>query len=974
MESHLFTIAPHGKFLDVLADRVLDGTLLGDWPREGAFWLSDVTIVLPTRRARLALAEAFARRGHLLLPDIRTFGGEETEEEPFLPTTDGPALPHAAGRLERRLKLAEMTSAAYGRETSTAEVLALADTLGEVIDDLHVAGILPSALRDLEVSRDLAANWLKALKVLEVVLVAWPERLAERGKADPSQLRNLRLRRQAAALPQMFGDRPVIAAGSTGSIPATADLLRAIARLPRGALVLPGLDTSLDAETFAALQKPESQPHGHPQYGLVQLVQALGSRPGLVEELAPSPSPRTTVLNRALALAENTAVWAAERDALAAEMPTAAEGLTLLAARTEEGEARAIALATRDAVASKRTVGIVTPDRNLARRIAAELNRFGIDVDDSAGTPLFQSPAGRLVRQVLAAASSDFAPVDTVALLRNRAVTAGHERGEVRSLTDALDYDLRGKLLKPGIEGLKEHAAAWVIPLLDTLAGALAPLQILLSGPTPMRAAIMADAVLSAVRAIASVDALPGGPELVRWAEELAVLPNEGPTLPPVALDAVLMRLMAGYTVRSAVPRRDDVYIWGRLEARLQSPDLMILAGLNEDVWPEAADPGPWLSRGMRLAVGLEPPERRHGLAAHDFLMAAGNAEVIIAWADRIGGSPVTPSRLVQRLEAFLGADVTKITHKRGKRWIVEAQRLDATGQRPRAAQRPMPRPPVAVRPKRLSVTEIEKLFRSPYDIYARHVLHLRALDPLGQAPGGRERGNLIHDVFAQYIEENLPFDASAVRRLSELADETFSSLETIADRRDIWLRRFIVAAGLFVEFERSRHNDIAERHAEIKGEWKFPNGFTLVGKADRVDIRKDGSLEILDFKTGAIPAVGEMQAFMAPQLLLEAAMAQAVGIDPVKAAKVAALTYIKIGSGEKAYRPEPFRPADDDLAGAIDESARRLQGHVDALLLKDTLPMAARVIPDAKQRFRGEFDHLARTEEWLVQEDEDLF
>ena len=287
MESHLFTIAPHGKFLDVLADRVLDGTLLNGWPQDNPFWLSDVTIVLPTRRARLALAAAFAKRGHLLLPDIRTFGGEETDEEPFLPAADGPPLPGAAGRLERRLALASMTAAAYGRETSTAEILALADSLGEVIDDLNVAGVPARALQEIELNQDLAANWQKALKVLEIALVAWPEKLAERGKADASALRNLRLRRQASTLPLMFGDRPVIAAGSTGSIPATADLLRAIAKLPRGALVLPGLDTSLDADGFAALQKADAQPHGHPQYGLVQLVQALGSRPGLVEELVP---------------------------------------------------------------------------------------------------------------------------------------------------------------------------------------------------------------------------------------------------------------------------------------------------------------------------------------------------------------------------------------------------------------------------------------------------------------------------------------------------------------------------------------------------------------------------------------------------------------------------------------------------------------------------------------------------------------
>src|SRR4051812_41567104 len=103
----LYTIAPHAPFLPALVDRVLDGTVLGGWPRSGVFWLSDVTIILPTRRARLTLAELFAERlgGAALLPDIRTFGSDPAEEEPFLPPVEAPSMLPAAHRLERRLTL-----------------------------------------------------------------------------------------------------------------------------------------------------------------------------------------------------------------------------------------------------------------------------------------------------------------------------------------------------------------------------------------------------------------------------------------------------------------------------------------------------------------------------------------------------------------------------------------------------------------------------------------------------------------------------------------------------------------------------------------------------------------------------------------------------------------------------------------------------------------------------------------------------
>ncbi len=397
----LYSIAPHAPFLTTLADKILDGTLLGDWPRTGAFWLTDVTIILPTRRARLALAEAFLERGYPLLPDIRTIGGEQTDEEPFLPPYDLPALPHAVGTTERRLALATLIEAwaktarggaVLATPPNAAEILSLADSLGELIDDLAIEEVPFSRLRNLP-PETLDDSWQEILEFLKIAFEAWPALLAERGRADAAALRNERLRRQADAAWLIFGDRPVIAAGSTGSIPATASLLKAIAGLPRGALVLPGLDSGLTAKQHAALLVDDGVPHGHPQYGLAKLLRRLGAGPGEVIELAPTASPRTRLVREALSLAEETAGWIEARVQLAPDLAAAAERLSVIAARTADEEARAVALCARDALARGQTVGIISPDQNLSRRIAAELLRFGIEVDDPAGTPLFQSPA-----------------------------------------------------------------------------------------------------------------------------------------------------------------------------------------------------------------------------------------------------------------------------------------------------------------------------------------------------------------------------------------------------------------------------------------------------------------------------------------------------------------------------------------------------------------------------------------------------
>ena len=974
----LYTIAPHGRFLDLLADRVLDGTLLSGWDRSGPFWLSDVTIILPTRRSRLVLAEIFADRlgGAALLPDIRTFGGESAEEEPFLPPIDSEPLPPPASTLERRLTLSRLvrhfaiTAEGFATPPNAAEVLTLADSFGQLVDDLTIEG---GDLKKLDplMAGSLAENWQDVLKFLEPALQFWPQHLAASGKIDGAERRNRQLHKQADTAPLLYGDKPVIAAGSTGSIPATANLLKAIADLPRGAVILPGLDTTLSAKQHEMLIDGENT-QGHPQYGLAKLLRTLGAGIADVEELA-GEAPRTSVVRYALAPTEETKHWSGAREAVSTGLDAALAGVSIIAAPNLDLEARAVALAARQALVDGRTVGIVSRDQTLARRIAAELSRHGIEVDDPAGTPLFQSSAGRLARQALAVAVNKYPPIDTVALLRNAKVAMGLDRKDVRLQANRLDLKLRGQRPRQGLTGLlalaKEEDHALPI-VLNALGDALKPLCDLLE-QAQIDAPALARALDAAITGLIGGEDIPGIVEFRAWAASLAAVGDHGAPFPPLILDSVLAALMSGEKVQPGERRRDDIHIWGELEARLQNPDLMILAGVNEDIWPPAADPGPWLSRGMRIAVGLEPPERQQGQAAHDFEMALGNTNVIIAFATRIGTSPALASRLVQRLDAFVGEDHAKALRARGEHWLTQAASIDYAG-RPQPAKRPYPRPPAKVRPRELSITEVEPLMRSPYDIYARRVLRLQRLDPLGAQPDAKERGSMIHKVFERFVAQGHGFTSSdALATLEAMAREEFAGLDAIQERREIWLRRFKRAAEMFLDYERGRRGVVSSRTAEIKGRWIFPSSFELVGKADRIDQLSDGTLEIIDFKTGGVPAAADMKDFDAPQLLLEAAMAREGVFPGIAKRDSSALTYIKIGLGPAAFQVMPFRLRKDmSLMEAVDEIVRRLQRHVDTFLLNDRVAMTSRIRPKiitGRKSFPGDYDHLARTDEWTL-------
>lgn len=1014
----LFSIGPQAPFLPTLAGALLDGTLFPDWPRSGPFWLSDITIFLPTRRARSALAAALADAlgaQPLLLPDIRALGGEDPTAEPFLPPYQDAALPAPIAPLRRRLLLAQLVekwletrddapfcapgASGPAARPNSAEVLALADSLAALIDDFTIAGLDFTALGAIE-DAQLPAQWQDNLAFVDFVFRLWPAVLAQEGEMDAAARTNALLARQETALATLYGQRPVLVAGSTGSIPATARLIAAIARLPRGAVVLPGVDTALNQDQVEALRAVRGNPHGHNQYGLMRLLRTLGTPPEAVTELAPAATPRTAILRGALAMAEETAGWPLAIAALGQEaLEAGTQGISLIRARTAEEEARAVALAARQALDGGKSVAIITADQTLARRISAELKRFEVDVDDAAGTPLLRSRAGRLVQQIVTLLTQELQPVDLIALLRNRHVSLGLGRAAVAQATDWLDFALlRGQRPLPGFSGLRAGVdknlagdshypalrldagrAAAVRALIDALEEALAPLATVFAGPA-FSAAQFAQALAVALERIRALPdahapiALDGADGLERWCAMLATQGGRGPRFSPSALALALGGLMGGQSVRPRRPAPPDIAIFGRLEARLMSADTVMLAGLVEGVWPEVADPGPWMSRGMRLAAGLEPPEKLHGLAAHDFLMAAGATTVILSLAERAGTAPATPSRLVQRLEAFVGEALSSAMAARGAVWIDEARALDLAGHAPRPEARPSPRPPAEKRPRGLSITEAETLLRSPYDLYAKYVLGLRPIAALGTDPDRAERGTIVHDIFGDYIAAGHdPLAPDAMATLEGLARDRFAGLEAIPERRDIWLERFLRAAQAFVAFERGRAPDVWARGAERDGRWTFETGgepFTLRGRADRIDTMRSGGLDIIDFKTGSIPSAADMKGCFAPQLPLEAMMARHGAFEAIPQAESEALSYIKIGNGPEAFVPTAYALEKGvTLDAAIDTVFAHFQRHVQQLLLSDALPLAARVFPKPRQAYRGNYDHLARTDEWTVLE-----
>ena len=981
----VYTIALGVPFLDALAAGLL--------ARAGAepLALAEMTVLLPTRRACRGLAEAFLRRAGdraLLLPRLVPIGDVDAAELDLAmgeETALGAALdlPPAISETERHLLLTRLIlaqGAAEGAGPLSADQAArLAVELARLLDQVETEELGFDALAEL-VPADYARHWQITLDFLRILTRHWPRVLKERGCIDPAERRVRLIRLQADAWRKNPPATPVIAAGSTGSVPATAELLHVVARLPAGAVVLPGLDRAADAAGWAAIAAEPT----HPQHGLARLLSRFETTADAVEDWphdGAAASPRLLLLAEAMRPAATTEAWQSLSEDLAAGI----DGMRRIDCPGPQEEAGVVALLLRHALEVEgRTAALVTPDRALARRVVAELSRWSIAIDDSAGVPLADSPPGAFLRLIVDAAWQRLAPGALLALLKHPLAAGGVEPGRFRDRVRRLERAiLRGPKPEEGVQGLSAALAenqdldgaalGDLTRFVDALDTDLGPFLSMLDQPEIAFAEIL-DRHLRAAEALAGSEETDGAERL--WAGEageaaaelMAEIRAAAPLMSRIRgaeYPGLLQTLLSGRVVRPRYGRHPRLHIWGPLEARLQRADLMILGGLNEGTWPPEPHADPWLSRPMRDRFGLPSPERRIGLSAHDFLEAAAAPDVVLTRARRNEGAPTIPSRWLLRLDAVLdrlqrpGA----LDFAAGE-WLAYQEVLDRPA-RLLTLPPPLPRPPVHLRPRRLSVTQIETWMRDPYAIYARHILGLRALDPLEADPGAADRGRFIHqaiDAFLRECPDGLP--PNALERLIAHGQEAFAPALARPGVWAFWWPRFERVARWFIEAEAARRAAIAQSQTEIVGRLELagPAGpFTLTAKADRIDRLHDGRLVVIDYKIGQLPGAAEVAQGYAPQLPLEALIAEAGGFAGVPAGHVAELAYWRLAGGEPAG--EIRYAGEEEPAALIAEAAAGLARLI-ALYDDPATPYASRPNPEAAPRF-SDYDHLARIKEW---------
>jgi double-strand break repair protein AddB len=932
--------------------------------------LARVRLYVNTARMRRRVKDLLTASGARLLPRIHLI----TE------LAQDAALPPAVPPLRRRLELAKVVSGLLEAQPDLAPRAALydlSDSLAKLMDEMQGEGVLPEAVSRLDVSNH-SAHWARTQRFLQIISPYF----ADTSAPDTEARQRMAVLRLAARWQAKPPTDPVIVAGSTGSRGTTALLMQAVAALPQGALVLPGFDFDLPAPVWEQLSDVMTS-EDHPQYRFRHLLDLLGKTQAdvaLWRDATPPDAARNRLVSLALRPAPVTDQWLIEGPALP-DLVEATQEVTLLEAPSARIEALSIALILRKAAQDGVSAALISPDRNLTRQVTAALDRWNILPDDSAGRPLALSAPGRFLRHVAGLFGNRMTADQLLVLLKHPLTASGADRGNHLRFTRDLELKLRrygpafpdGQTLRDWASTRKdEGVAGWADWLAKSIDGQEAHNRL------PLAAHVERHLALAESLARGPAEAGSGGlwdkaagAAALKVVQELQAEAANGGDFTCGEYQDLFLALLNKVEVRDSVQPHPHIMIWGTLEARVQGAELVILGGLNDGIWPKLPEPDPWLNRQMRKDAGLLLPERQIGLSAHDFQQAIAAPRVVLTRAMRDAEAETVPSRWVNRLVNLMeglpqrnGVAALKAMRARGAEWLAMAHAIERptpamlADERLRPARRPQPRPPVRARPDKLSLTNIARLIRDPYAIYARYILRLNPLDPLRQTPDPRDRGMVFHEILERFVKtrpdaETLP---QARGRLLQVAAEVLAEETPFPAARALWLARLDRAAGHFLAQD-GKHGGTALA-VETEGKVRLdPLPFTLFGTPDRIDRLPDGRLLLIDYKTGTPPTKAQQEAYE-KQLLLAAAMAERGGFADLGPSEVARISYVGLGAGSKVEETE----IDETVTGRVWEGLVRL---ITRYLARETGYTARRAV--FEDRFEGDYDHLARYGEWQM-------
>lgn len=964
MSMNIYNISASESFVDVLAGHFLQR--YENKPEE----LSRVLFLLPNRRACQSLTEAFVRQRGMqptILPRMAPLADVE-EDEIFLNGNHEilQKLKPSISNMERVLTFTRMImhKNEYGiDDVSLAQAYALARNLASFIDTVQNEELDIAKLQNI-VPDEYSEHWRKTLRLLQIITEYWPRILEENGKCDPMERRK-QLMKAETDYWRASSQRPkIVIAGTTAAFPYLKEAVKTVAEFDNGEVYLYGLDKSSDEETWQSIDE------NHPQYELKSLLDYLDiSRDSVANIGNNNISLREKLVHEIMRPAATSKLW---RNLSLETLPEETfHDIHLINCDDMRQEAKTIALIMRETLETEgKTAALVTMDRNLSRRVVSELKKWGIKADDSAGQPLSLTHIGIYFRLIGEAVANDTMTAK-ITVMKYPFTACGMERSKFIKEVYHLEQSLRKD------EELSKSQQV----LLDNFEDRIRPLKEIYANPNINLKDIL-ETHIKVAQDLADTDIKTG--EKIIWRKDdgraaanfFVDLINKSDDLGQISTNdylPFLVTVMSEQNVRSVYGFHPRIKILGPIEARLTYYDRVIIGSANEGIWPNLPKGDMWLSRPMKDKFGMAQAEKNIGVCAADFAHLMLAPEVFLTRAQKADGAPTDKSRWWLRLETVLEAVFGSENEQKAKYAFLYRQPYSPWAKNiercknPEPIKAPRPCPDVKYRPRRLSATKIETLMRDPYSVYAQKVLHLYPLNDLDRDMEVFDFGNIAHEVLEEfcgkYDSSNYPEDAK--EQLMKIGMRKFAENNLEENIIAFWKLRLQEFIDMVVKLEKDCRPQISKIHTEIEGEIKFKakgGDFIITGKADRIDELTDKSLRIIDYKTGSGRSTSEIENVTAPQLPVEALIAEKGGYKGVGRKKVSTMQYWALKDKNGSTDAEQSQNA----VAKIEEVLQKL---IDEFDNKDR-PYLAKPIPNLSGQY-GDYDHLSRILEWSVKDDE---
>lgn len=961
--NNIFNIAFSCSFWDKIAD------IYTERFKDNNFKLASVLFLVPNRRACQSLIDAFIRKQGLkptILPQIVPIT-EIDDEELFFNNFDlekdseNEAIP--IGKEERLFiftKLIMSKPSDFGiKQISLAQAFNLAMELANLIDIVNNYDLSFSNLQNL-VPEKYATHWQETLELLKIITEFWPQILKDRNAIDSSDYKRQLLFRQADIWKKQNSDKIIVAAGITASFPAIVYMLKTIINLKNGELYFAGIDYFADNNYWDNISE------SHPQFELKELLRLLDLKRSEITNLYDIKTPdREKFISEIMRPACVSYEWRNLDNKI--DLPSAINGLELLETKTQRDEAIAIALKMREILnIPEKTIALVTYDRNLARRVASELSRFDIKIDDSAGIPLSLTSIGVFLRLIAEASYNIESNTYIASLLKNPYSLFGEDASDFRKKAYSYEVSIR-KTYK------SDNNDNEILDFISNVKNILKPFSDILHSEeidfneTFIKHIELAETIASSSNNEGKYLLWKGdiGKSATSFITKILESSKVLGKINGKDYISFLCELMSTQSVRSSFGTHSRLKILGPIEARLNHFDYIILGEMNEGIWPKSDKADMWMSRPMKIDFGLPLPEKNIGILASDLCSFLGCKNVIITRAERIDGTPMKKSRWLLRIETVLNAlslDIKDITNSNLSSFASFIDRSDCIV----PIKPPAPCPPLNIRPRKLSASAVDLLISDPYSVFAKYILKLYPLKDLDVTIDQRDYGNVIHAIIEEFnnlYPAQLPDDA--YNKLIDLGKKHFAKNNIEREIETFWFPKFEKTISWMLKQENTYRENVKKIYNETSGEvcYDTPNGnFIFTAKADRIDYLKNGFINIIDYKTGTIPTKKQVDNGFALQLTLEGLIAKKGKFEGFSNNKVSKLIYWQLG--------KKHLEIDTNESDILDKTEQYLLKLI-SMFDFETTPYLSRPNPKYIPKNK-DYEHLARVKEWSVLENEE--